>query len=124
MNRRDIMKLFGLGAAASIPVMVAAPVAAKPVTIKDIEHPLRRCFKGRLVARITMRGGRVYRENATLHPDPTSVKITFPVWFSGVVDHIAILNDNREAVRLGPENMNTPYLVQGSTCDVEVTAGA
>lgn len=119
MNRRDTMKLFGLGAAAaSTPIIVAAPVAAAP---KIIPHILHERFNGRLTVRVTMRGGRVYGARATRHPDVTTVKLSFNSHFSGVVDSIMIFNDGYLMLTMGAENMNTPFIVSGSVVDIEVT---
>lgn len=117
MNRRDIMKLFGLGAAAAAtPVMVAAPVAAGPV-----EHPLFKQFTAPLFALVEMRGGKVYNVRATRHPDRTTCKLSLHAYFSGCVNRIAIHREGvGELIRLGAGDMTTPFIVSGSTVDIEV----
>lgn len=120
MNRRDIMKLFGLGAAAaSTPVMIAAPVAAAP-TIKSIEHPLHRHFLNPIDAYVHMKGGRVYRYNAHRHPDVQSVRVSFNIWQSGIVEKVVLKRHGVELITVHSAAMDTPFATQGARINIDI----
>lgn len=122
MNRRDIMKLFGLGAAAATtPVIVAAPVAAAP-TLKSIEHPLHKHFLAPLDAYVHMKGGHVYQYRAHRHPDVQSVRVSFNVHTSGIVDKVVLKRLGVELITIPQSSMDTPFATQGARINIDIDA--
>lgn len=114
MNRRDIMKLFGLGAAA-----VSTPVVAAP-TIKSIEHPLHSRFLAPLYAYVHMKGGRVIHYIAHRHPDVQTVRVSFKIWQSGIIEKIVLKRHGVDLITVDQSAMDTPFATQGAHINIDI----
>lgn len=128
MNRRDIMKLFGLGTiAAATPVMIAAPVAAPSRPITQPTHPVFQHFTDPMFAYIHMRGGLVYRERIrgmrfSLDRDTTTLRLDFDVWHTGEIAKVAVVREGVELCSLDSSTLNTTFVVKGSSITINLTA--
>lgn len=123
MNRRDIMKLLGLGAAA-LPTASATgaiiPPTVAPLPEPVVEHPLHKMFRDPLTAYVHMKDGSVHGVMAIRHSDTHRVRVSVRIDFTGLMSKIVLKRGAVELITLGPENMNTPYCVLGSTIEIDI----
>lgn len=127
MDRRSLLKLFGLGAVAT--ALPAMPAAAKVEPLPPVplaQRALANCFRDPLYADVYTEGthGERYRHR---HPvkvgvvDQGGVNLSFDANFTGTIKTVTIGRGEMELCYLPASDFISPHVVEGNAVQIAIS---